>query len=165
MLWKGKLTDKMTPSSLDNHLRYTMRWFNGMTLKLTQSYWTSSLMFSAFAPYSITASSTEGGSVSDEGKKSVWWKNDKTYTITPDKYYKISQVIVDGVDIGPVSEHTFSEVRADHTIHAVFERTQSKLIYASNIDDSQRVEQTIDNGNIQVVDENTFTYPNHRFVG
>ena len=47
---------------------------------------------------------------------------DITYTITPDVGYAIKSVIVDGNDVGAVSEYTFKNVTKKHTIRAVFEK-------------------------------------------
>lgn len=166
-LWTGKLTSQTTPSSLDHHLGYTMRWFNGMTLKLSQPYWTGSQMFSAFAPYFITASSTEGGSVSDEGKKSVWWKNDKTYAITPKQEYFIKDVIVDGVSVGAVSSYAFPNVTQNHTLHAVFERFMVDVEYDKNTKDAQgdMAPETYGSDQNIPVSECLYSYKGHEFIG
>lgn len=166
-LWTGKLTSQTTPSSPDHHLGYTMRWFNGMTLKLSQPYWTGSHMFSAFAPYFITASSTEGGSVSDEGEKSVWWKNDKTYMITPKQGYFVKDVIVDGVSVGAVSSYAFPNVTQNHTLHAVFERIMVDVEYDKNAKDAQgdMAPETYGSEQNVPVSECLYSYKGHEFVG
>ena len=70
--------------------------------------------------FSVTASATEGGNVTPAGISSVQYSKDITYTITPDKGYEIKSVLVDGNDVGAVSEYTFANVQKEHTIHAVF---------------------------------------------
>jgi PKD repeat protein len=42
------------------------------------------------------------------------------FTITPNAGYHIADVLVDGVSTGPASTYLFDEVKADHTIEAVF---------------------------------------------
>lgn len=44
----------------------------------------------------------------------------KTFTITADDGYKISNVLIDGDSVGAVSSYTFSDIKAAHTIEIVF---------------------------------------------
>ncbi len=74
--------------------------------------------------YTITANAGEGGSISNEGRTTVKYSNNITYTITPDDGYEIEAVIVDGKDIGAVSEYTFKRVQKDHTISVIFTETK-----------------------------------------
>lgn len=48
--------------------------------------------------------------------------DDVTFHITPDKGYRIKQVWVNGVAVGPVSEYEFKNIQADSTIYAEFEK-------------------------------------------
>ena len=73
--------------------------------------------------YTITAEAGEGGSISPSGKVRVDRGDDKTFRITPDDGYEIADVLVDGESVGAVSSYTFENVRANHTIEVVFERT------------------------------------------
>ena len=68
----------------------------------------------------ITATAGEGGSISEDGVKTVRRGTNVTYRITADEGYVIDTVIVDGQAIGAVSEYTFQNVQKDHTIVAVF---------------------------------------------
>ncbi len=70
--------------------------------------------------YTITASAGDGGSISPSGSVQVRRGNDQTFTIVADEGYKISDVLVDGKRVGAVSSYTFENVRARHTIEAVF---------------------------------------------
>ena len=70
--------------------------------------------------YRIEASAGEGGSISPEGIVRVSQGGSQTFTITPDEGYKIEDVLVDGESAGPVSEYTFKNVRAWHTITVTF---------------------------------------------
>jgi hypothetical protein len=76
--------------------------------------------------FNITASAGVGGSISDEGVSRVKFGLTKIYTITADEGYEIAAVIVDGEDIGAVSEYKFSYVRAKHTIHVIFEKVEEE---------------------------------------
>ena len=70
--------------------------------------------------FTITASAGAGGSISPSGSFSVREGRDKTFTITPDSGYRISDVLVDGQSVGAVSSYTFDNVQKRHTIEAVF---------------------------------------------
>lgn len=70
--------------------------------------------------YTIKATAGKGGSISYEGKKEVKKGSDITYTITPDKGYKISDVYVDGRSKGDISKYTFRDLDTDHKIEAEF---------------------------------------------
>lgn len=74
--------------------------------------------------YTITASAGQGGSISPAGAVRVAKGNDKTFVITADTGYTVSQVLVDGKDVGAVTTYTFENVRAAHTIQAVFTRSK-----------------------------------------
>ncbi len=74
--------------------------------------------------YTIIADAGEGGSITNEGSADVKFRKDITYTITPDEGYEIESVIVDGKDVGAVSEYTFRRVRNDHRISVVFREVQ-----------------------------------------
>ncbi|MEM3473546.1 MAG: stalk domain-containing protein [archaeon] len=80
--------------------------------------------------YTITASASPGGSISPSGTVAVNYGDSKTFTITPNSGYKISNVKVDGVSVGVVSSYTFSNITSDHKIEATFEKqiTQTVII-------------------------------------
>lgn len=70
--------------------------------------------------YTITASAGSGGTVTPSGAESVIQTGSKTYTIKPNSGYAIDNVVVDGVSQGKISNYTFSDVSANHTISASF---------------------------------------------
>lgn len=70
--------------------------------------------------YTITASAGDGGSISPSGAVSVAKGGSKTFAITANEDYMISELLVDGESVGAVSSYTFSDVTAAHTIKAVF---------------------------------------------
>ncbi|MEN8201692.1 MAG: T9SS type A sorting domain-containing protein [Bacteroidota bacterium] len=80
----------------------------------------SSQIFSDFWRFPITADAGPGGSIDPEGKIYVWRGSSISFTITPDKGFEISDVVVDGVSQGPLSSYTFRNVLARHTISAFF---------------------------------------------
>ncbi len=72
----------------------------------------------------ITASAGVGGSISPSGSSSIEQGYSRTYSITTDKGFKISDVLVDGVSVGAVSSYTFDSVYSDHTITASFKEIE-----------------------------------------
>jgi len=70
--------------------------------------------------YTITAISGDNGSISDEGIVVYNEGDDATYTITPDNSFDVEDVLVDGVSIGAVTNHTFADIQQDHVIEAQF---------------------------------------------
>jgi len=75
-----------------------------------------------FAPsvLMIVSSAGTGGSISPAGSNAVARGGSKTFTILPLTGYKISSVLVDGVSVGAISNYTFTNVQAAHTISASF---------------------------------------------
>ena len=71
--------------------------------------------------YTITATAGDNGTITPEGATTVYQGTSITYVFTPDEYYTIDQVIVDGnVLPTPVTSYTFSNINADHTIEVTF---------------------------------------------
>ena len=68
----------------------------------------------------ISASAGGGGIIFPEGTIKVVAGTDKTFTIIPDIGYEILDVLVDGLNQGPIVTHTFTDVDASHTIVASF---------------------------------------------
>ena len=67
----------------------------------------------------IRSASDEGGTISPFITEVASGKS-KTFFITADDGYEISDVLVDGVSVGTVSSYTFTDVNEDHIIEAVF---------------------------------------------
>jgi hypothetical protein len=70
--------------------------------------------------YTITAIAGDGGAISSPGETQVAYNTNKTYTITPNEGYEVTNVYVDGASVGAVTTYTFNNVQADHTIFAAF---------------------------------------------
>jgi uncharacterized repeat protein (TIGR02543 family) len=70
--------------------------------------------------YEVISTAGTGGSISPSGSVSVTAGQNKTFTITADNGYRVSDVLVDGTSVGAVSNYTFSNIGAAHTIKAVF---------------------------------------------
>ena len=70
--------------------------------------------------YTIKVTAGTNGSISPSGWTSVRDGRDQTFTITPDKGYAVAKVLVDGKSVGAVKSYTFKNVTKDHTIEAIF---------------------------------------------
>ncbi len=70
--------------------------------------------------YTITPSAGSGGLISPDVPQTVNAGSNKTFVITPNSGYSVSQVLVDGVNIGATTSYTFTNVTANHTIAASF---------------------------------------------
>lgn len=77
--------------------------------------------------YTITATAqTAGGSISPAGAVTVTGGDNQTFTITPEVCNDIAEVIIDGVtSLGAVTEYTFENVSANHTIDVYFNPSTS----------------------------------------
>ncbi len=72
--------------------------------------------------FDITASSGEDGTITPEGTTRVLYGRSQKYIIIPNEGYEVAAVIVDGEDIGKVTEYTFKAVTKSHTISVKFEK-------------------------------------------
>jgi hypothetical protein len=77
--------------------------------------------------FTITASAGSNGSIDPSGEITVNKGDDQTFTITPDEYYQIADVVVDGSSVGAVDNYTFTNVNDDHTISATFSEVMIDL--------------------------------------
>lgn len=70
--------------------------------------------------YTISASATAGGSITQSGVVLTQCGSNLTFTMTPDPGYIIQGVLVNGVGVGAVASYTFNGVTANQTIAAQF---------------------------------------------
>ncbi|RYD64392.1 MAG: hypothetical protein EOP83_09865, partial [Verrucomicrobiaceae bacterium] len=70
--------------------------------------------------HTITASAGANGTISPSGAVSANQGVNTPFTITPEPGYHIVNVLVDGAPVGAVTNYTFSNVTANHTISASF---------------------------------------------
>lgn len=82
---------------------------------------------SSITRYTITASAGSGGVIDPSGSVRVSRGSDKTFTITANEGYEIADVLVDGESVGAVSEYTFENVKANHTISVTFEEGEQVI--------------------------------------
>ena len=70
--------------------------------------------------YSITATANDGGTITPSDTVTVSYGSSKQFTIAPSDGYHIIDVKIDGESKGALTSHTFSDVKSDHTIDAIF---------------------------------------------
>ena len=71
--------------------------------------------------YIITASASEGGSITPSGDVEVNCGDNKEFVITPEEGYEIENVVVDGQSQGAITSYTFENVTEEgHSIEAIF---------------------------------------------
>jgi hypothetical protein len=80
--------------------------------------------------FKISGSSDTGGSISPGGDVLADYGSEHTYKIAADSAYKILDVLADGVSVGPVTEYSFLNVTASHTIAATFRLMDTYTISA-----------------------------------
>ncbi len=76
-----------------------------------------------YAYYTIRATAYTGGSISPSGDVSVREGLDRTFTITPNRGYSVSNIKIDGVNVGTARSYTFENVSGNHTIEVSFQKT------------------------------------------
>jgi len=81
--------------------------------------------------WTITAAAEGNGTIAPNGAVSVLADSDKTFTMTPAECAVISNVRVDGVDLGALTTYTFHHVLEPHTIVASFGAAPNDTIIAS----------------------------------
>ena len=81
--------------------------------------------------YTITASAGSNGSISPSGSVTVNQGANQTFTITPNSGYTVSSVLVDGTSVGAVTNYTFSNVQAAHSISVTFSQAVTFTITAT----------------------------------
>ena len=84
--------------------------------------------------YTISASAEVGGKITPAGETMVKEGDTQTYTITTEEDYTLSDVQVDGESVGAVAAYTFSNVNADHTIKALFNKKNAVKIQSIELD-------------------------------
>ena len=71
--------------------------------------------------YTVTVTAGSGGSISPGGTVDVEEGTSVTFSILPDEGYELAQLLVDGSAVAVQSSYTFSDMRQNHTIYAVFQ--------------------------------------------
>ena len=108
-------------TGLDGENNMTVTIHTGSTGNRTYTaHWRYNGSGHSYSYYTIKATAGAGGSIAPSGNVSVREGRDQTFTITPDKGYAVAKVLVDGKSVGAVKSYTFKNVTKDHTIEAIF---------------------------------------------
>ncbi len=86
--------------------------------------------------HTITTSSGANGSIHPSKRITVKHGGNQTYTITANTGYKIQDVKVDEVSVGPVTSYTFSNVTKPKVISATFEATHHVITASAGMNGS-----------------------------
>ena len=105
-------------------------WSN--TFANIQSDHTVSVAFTQFT-YTITATAGANGTVTPSGVTTLPYGGSQLYTIAPATGYEIAAVTVDGVDMGAITQYTFADVTANHTIGVTFTQLQYTIDAVANV--------------------------------
>ena len=92
---------------------------NQYTLSNVTANHTVNVTFSQIS-YTIAATAGNGGTITPNGNTTVNCGENKTFAIAANAGYRISNVTVDGQNMGAIETYTFSNVDANHTISATF---------------------------------------------
>jgi len=65
----------------------------------------------------VAATTDEGGILSDPGNTTLLTGEDFTVSVAMANGYCLLDTLLDGLSIGPVDEHTFTDIDSDHAIH------------------------------------------------
>jgi|GEM_PF-6055839 len=122
----GESSIPITISPLNSYMILSIK-DNGIAQSITTSYTIPDVeedhdVVVTFGPaiFIINATAGPDGSIDPSGDVPVNYLGEQAFTITPGPCFAIADVTVDGEDIGLVTEYTFTDVTADHTISANF---------------------------------------------
>jgi hypothetical protein len=122
----------ITPEFLIGQKQQTESFFQGQISDvrlydyvLTQTEITELSSANPPAFYTMNASAGIGGSINPPGEVIRNQGSNLVYTIAPTAGYNLSDVLVDGISVGPVTSYTFNNISANHTINATFTSTGS----------------------------------------
>jgi hypothetical protein len=79
----------------------------------------------------ITATAGPDGTITPSGAIIVNPGANQSFSILPDPGFSILDVVVDGSSVGAVSNYTFTNVTADHTIHTTFKGVPAVITTAA----------------------------------
>jgi len=85
----------------------------------------------AINTYNIIATAGANGSISPSGTVAVAHGSSNVFTITPNAYCYISNVVVDGVTLAATNRYIFTNVIAPHTISAAFAFSNNAVVVKS----------------------------------
>jgi len=72
--------------------------------------------------YTITATTSDNGTITPEGTSNILYGEGLNYTFTPNTGYKVKDVKVNNSSVGAVNSYSFSNVTSNQTISVEFEK-------------------------------------------
>ena len=93
--------------------------------------------------HTIAASAGTHGNVSPSGSVTVSNGAGQSFSISPDQYYRVADVVVDGTSVGSVTTYTFDNVDRDHTIVASFVLENQPPVANAGADQTVLVNDTV----------------------
>jgi hypothetical protein len=87
--------------------------------------------FGIAVPHTITATAGAGGTISPAGVTAVPAGGSATFVARPDVGFAVQDLSVDGVSLGAVSSHTFTDVAANHSIAVTYAAVPTHVLTAS----------------------------------
>ena len=94
--------------------------------------------------YFIRAAAGENGSITPAGAVPVREGGDQSFSITPDKGYKVARVLVDGRSVGAVTSYTFCNVKENHTITTEFVKSDAQTGKFVDVPQGSYYEEAVD---------------------
>jgi len=94
--------------------------------------------------YEILAQAYTGGTITPAGIFVVTDGDDKTFEITPNAGYRISDVIVNGESVGAITTYTFNNIKENSTIRAYFS-------FGEGVDDNEATISVYSYGNVVTI--------------
>lgn len=98
--------------------------------------------FTYTTAYTIEALAGEGGKITPSGETVVQKGEQKTFTFTPDKGYRVSKVMVDDSDVTKSiknNSYTFENIAENHTIKVTFEKETNTEDTGSDNNDNHTI--------------------------
>jgi len=77
----------------------------------------------ALTTYGINAYAGEGGAITPVGFTEYAEGDNALYRISANEGYSVSNVYIDGVDVGPISSWYFEDITSDHSIEVIFKQS------------------------------------------
>lgn len=88
-----------------------------------------SVAFAELQTFRILSGAGINGSISPSGEIQLTEGMSQTYQITPNPGYRILNVFIDTIPVGPVSEYTVRNISGDHTVSASFTTAVKADVY------------------------------------
>lgn len=94
-----------------------------------------SVSFSKIMTYTLTTGTGKNGTIIPSGSINVQEGSEQSFKILPSSGYRVSNVFIDSIPVGQVSEYTFANISGDHSISATFTKEIRIEIYPNPFQD------------------------------